>query len=131
MNLLRFSRLWFQEKSNRLWGFVFAVYWVSVVTYYLLWRAYGHVSGLRAAALMFPEVKPEQFAVLVRDIPAPPVDQTRKEQVDSFFKALYPDTFYRSVVLTDNTKVYHLNVNAKCGPCGHSSMSTKPPLWHI
>ncbi|KAL8108404.1 hypothetical protein AgCh_024751 [Apium graveolens] len=94
-----------KEKSNRLWAFVFAVYWVSFVTYYLLWRAYGHVSNLRAAALMSPEVKAEQFAVLVRDIPDPPADQTRKEQVDSYFKALYPDTFYRSMVITDNNKV--------------------------
>lgn len=109
MNLLWFSRLWLQEKSDRLWAFVFAVYWVSFVTYYLLWRAYGHVSDLRAAALMSPEVKAEQFAVLVRDIPAPPADQTRKEQVDSYFKALYPDTFYRSMVVTDNGKVYHIH----------------------
>ncbi|KAK1369010.1 Early-responsive to dehydration stress protein (ERD4) [Heracleum sosnowskyi] len=94
-----------KEKSDRLWAFVFAVYWVSVVTYYLLWRAYGHVSELRAAALMSPEVKPEQFAILVRDIPAPPVDQTRKKQVDSYFRALYPDTFFRSMVVTDYGKV--------------------------
>lgn len=109
MNLFWFSRLWLQEKSDRLWAFVFAVYWVSFVTYYLLWRAYGHVSDLRAVALMSPEVKAEQFAVLVRDIPDPPADQTRKEQVDSYFKALYPDTFYRSMVVTENNKVYCIN----------------------
>ena len=103
-----------QEKSNRLWGFVFAVYWFSFVTYYLLWKAYGHVSDLRAAALMSPEVKSEQFAVLVRDIPAPPADQTRKEQVDSYFKRLYPDTFYRSMVVTDNEKV---NVSINLALC--------------
>lgn len=91
-----------REKSPRLWVFVFAVYWVSFVTYYLLWKAYNHVSDLRAAALMSPEVKAEQFAILVRDIPAPPEGQTRKEQVDSYFKAIYPDTFYRSMVVTDN-----------------------------
>lgn len=94
-----------REKSPRLWVFVFAVYWVSFVTYYLLWKAYNHVSDLRAAALMSTEVKAEQFAVLVRDIPAPPEGQTRKEQVDSYFKAIYPDTFYRSMVVTDNKKV--------------------------
>lgn len=76
------------------------------MTYYLLWKAYNHVSDLRAAALMSSEVKAEQFAVLVRDIPPPPQGQTRKEQVDSYFKAIYPDTFYRSMVVTDNKKVY-------------------------
>lgn len=54
---------------------------------------------------MSPEVKNEQFAVVVRDIPPVPKGQTRKEQVDSYFRAIYPDTFYRSMVVTDNTKV--------------------------
>lgn len=57
---------------------------------------------------MSSEVKAEQFAVLVRDIPPPPQGQTRKEQVDSYFKAIYPDTFYRSMVVTDNKKVYQM-----------------------
>ncbi|KAL1829552.1 hypothetical protein ACET3Z_007964 [Daucus carota] len=96
-----------REKSPRLWAFVFGVYWVSFVTYYLLWKAYNHVSELRAAALMSPEAKAkaEQFAILVRDIPTPPEGQTMKEHVDSYFKAIYPDTFYRSMVVTDNKKV--------------------------
>ncbi|WOH12071.1 hypothetical protein DCAR_0831570 [Daucus carota subsp. sativus] len=94
-----------QPGSQRLWAFVFATYWVSLVTYYLLWNAYVHVSDLRAAALMAPIVRPEQFAVIVKDIPTLPQDQTRKEQVDTFFKEIYPDTFYRSMIVTDNKQV--------------------------
>lgn len=82
-----------------------ATYWVSLVAYFLLWKAYKHVSDLRAAALESPEVKAEQFAIIVRDIPPPPGGQTRKEQVDSYFKAIYPETFYRSMVVTDNKEV--------------------------
>lgn len=94
-----------EEKSPRLWAFLIAVYWVSFVSYFLLWKAYIHVSGLRAKALMSPEVKPEQFAILVRDIPHVTEGQTRKEQVDSYFKSIYPDTFYRSMVVTNNKEV--------------------------
>ncbi|XP_068657216.1 CSC1-like protein ERD4 isoform X2 [Aristolochia californica] len=94
-----------RKSSPRLWGFLFATYWVSFVTYYILWKAYRHVSQLRAAALAAPEPKPEQFTVLVRDIPPPPNGQTRKEQVDSYFRSLHPDTFYRSMVITDNKEV--------------------------
>ncbi|XVF25410.1 hypothetical protein REPUB_Repub13aG0210200 [Reevesia pubescens] len=54
---------------------------------------------------MSPEVKPEQFAVLVRDLPNVTPGQTRKEQVDSYFKSIYPDTFYRSIVVTNNKEV--------------------------
>ncbi|KAK6932124.1 CSC1/OSCA1-like, N-terminal transmembrane domain, partial [Dillenia turbinata] len=96
------------EKSSRLWAFLLATYWISLVVYYLLWKAYKHVSALRATALMSPEVRVEQFAVLVRDIPPPLEGQTRKEQVDSYFKAIYPDTFYRSLVITDNKEVNNI-----------------------
>ncbi|KAI8001478.1 CSC1-like protein ERD4 [Camellia lanceoleosa] len=68
-------------------------------------NAYNHVSDLRAAALISPEVRAEKFAILVRDIPHPPEGQTRKEQVDSYFQTIYPDTFYRSMVVTDNKEV--------------------------
>ncbi|KAK9022751.1 hypothetical protein V6N11_002994 [Hibiscus sabdariffa] len=94
-----------QEKSPRLWAFLIATYWVSVVTYFLTWKAYKHVSALRATALRSDEVKPEQFAVLVRDFPDVTPGQTRKQQVDTYFKSIYPETFYRSMVVTDNKEV--------------------------
>ncbi|XP_050233811.1 CSC1-like protein ERD4 [Mercurialis annua] len=93
------------EKSPRLWAFLLCAYWISIVTYFMLWKAYKHVLELRATALMSPEVKPEQFAVIVRDIPAVSEGQSRKEQVDSYFKSIYPEAFYRSMVATDNKQV--------------------------
>lgn len=65
---------------------------------------------MRAEALMSPEVKNEQFAVLVRDIPAPEKGQSISEQVDSYFKAIYPDTYYKSMVITDNKVVLALTL---------------------
>ncbi|XP_050368723.1 CSC1-like protein ERD4 isoform X2 [Argentina anserina] len=97
-----------QAKSARLWAFLLGVYLVSFVTYFLLWKAYKHVSDLRASALRTPDIKPEQFAVVVRDIPAVPEGQNRKEQVDSYFRAIYPDTYYKSMIVTDNKKVNKL-----------------------
>lgn len=94
------------RKSSRLWAFLGAVYWISVVTYFMLWKAYKHVASLRAEALMSSEeVLPEQFAILVRDIPSPPNGETQKEFVDSYFRDIYPETFYRSLVVTENSKI--------------------------
>ncbi|XP_047315265.1 CSC1-like protein ERD4 [Impatiens glandulifera] len=93
------------EGSPRLWAYVIAEYWVSLLTYYLLWKAYKHVSALRASALKSPELRPHQFAILVRDIPKSSQTQTIKEHVDSYFTAIYPDTFYRSMVVTNNKQV--------------------------
>ena len=64
-----------------------------------------HCTNLRAAALTNSKMKPEQFAVLVRDIPPMPKGQTRNEQVDSFFRKLHPETFYKSMVITDIKQV--------------------------
>ncbi|XP_062187496.1 CSC1-like protein ERD4 [Phragmites australis] len=93
-----------QQGSMRLWAFLLSVYWVSFVTYFILWKSYKHVSNMRATARSTPDVKPEEFAVLVRDVPRPPPDQTIKDSVDSYFRALHPDTFSRSMVVTDHTK---------------------------
>ncbi|KAM6551989.1 hypothetical protein CsatB_001797 [Cannabis sativa] len=93
------------EKSRRLWAFLVGVYCVSFVIYYLLWKAYKHVGGLRVKALMSSsQVKPEQYAVLVRDIPLHKTKST-KQQVDAFFKDIYPNTFYKSMVATNNIQV--------------------------
>ncbi|RYQ81899.1 hypothetical protein Ahy_B10g100492 isoform D [Arachis hypogaea] len=95
------------EKSNRLWAFFVCCYWFSLVALGLLWKACKHVSCLRAQALMDPNnVKPEQFAVVVRDIPAVPLGETTTEEyVHSYFKAIYPDTYYKCMIVTDNRKV--------------------------
>ncbi|KAJ0233631.1 CSC1-like protein ERD4 [Hirschfeldia incana] len=94
------------KSSSRLWAFLGAVYWVSLVTYFMLWKAYKHVAALRAEALMTSEeVLPEQFAILVRDIPSPPNGETQKEFVDSYYREIYPETFYRSLIVTENSKI--------------------------
>ncbi|KAG0497199.1 hypothetical protein HPP92_001890 [Vanilla planifolia] len=93
-----------QAKSSRLWAFLLANYWVSFVTFFVLWRSYKHASDLREAGKSSSEFRPEDYAVLVRDIPTDPQFQNRKEQVDSYFKALHPDSFYKSMVITDNKK---------------------------
>ncbi|CAI9264195.1 unnamed protein product [Lactuca saligna] len=104
-DLDKLSMAHLKEHGSRLWAFVLACYWVSFVTYFLLWKAYKHVSDLRAAALMSPEVKAEQFAILVRDIPTSSEGLSRKDQVDAYFKSIYPDTFYKSLIVTENKKV--------------------------
>ncbi|KAM0852203.1 hypothetical protein ACQ4PT_051918 [Festuca glaucescens] len=93
-----------QNGSLRLWAFLVSVYWLSFVTYFVLWKSYKHVSNLRAAARSTSDVKPEEFAVLVRDVPIPPPDQSIKDSVDSYFRALHPDTFYKAMVVTDIKK---------------------------
>ena len=72
-----------------------------------LWKTYKHVVHLRSVDQSNPEkVKPEQYAVLVRDIPAPvPGSGTIYDQVDKYFKALHPETYRACVIVTKISNV--------------------------
>ncbi|KAL4563509.1 hypothetical protein LXL04_027552 [Taraxacum kok-saghyz] len=104
-DLDKLSMAHIKEQGSRLFASAFACYWVSFTTYFLLWKAYKHVSDMRAAALMTPEVRAEQFAILVRDIPSSADGLSRKQQIDTYFKNIYPERFYKSLVVTDNKEV--------------------------
>jgi hypothetical protein len=94
-----------QNKSAKIWAFLLAAFWVSFVTFYVLWKSYKRVSALRIREQTSAKVQPEQFAVLVRDIPKPEVHQTRSEQVDSYFRKLHPGTYEKCLVACDISKV--------------------------
>lgn len=104
-DLDKLSMAHLKENGPRLFASAAACYWISVVSYYLLWKAYKHVSDLRAEVLMSPEIKAEQYAVLVRDIPSSSEGYSKKEQVDAYFRAIYPETYYKSIVVTENKAV--------------------------
>eukprot|EP01018_Ginkgo_biloba_P029931 Gb_08556 [translate_table: standard] len=93
-----------QQESTRLWIFFVAAYWVSLVTYIVLWKVYKHILKLRGREQATLKAKPEQFAVLVRDIPPVPPGETRTEQVDSYFRRLHPGTYEKSLIVTDFSK---------------------------
>ncbi|KAM2703199.1 hypothetical protein EV2_004820 [Malus domestica] len=64
--------IYFTEISMSTVGNFYLVSTGFLSSHVLLWKAYKHASNLRASALMSPQAKPEQFAILVRDIPDVP-----------------------------------------------------------
>ena len=109
------SSLILQDGSKRLWAYVIGAYWLTIVTMHRLWKTYKHVVHLRSVDQSNPQkVKYEQYAVLVRDIPAPPpgtatattATATIHGEVDKYFKALYPETYGGCVVVTKISNVY-------------------------
>eukprot|EP00246_Nothoceros_aenigmaticus_P015537 TRINITY_DN651_c0_g1_i1.p1 TRINITY_DN651_c0_g1~~TRINITY_DN651_c0_g1_i1.p1 ORF type:complete len:746 (-),score=124.95 TRINITY_DN651_c0_g1_i1:589-2826(-) len=88
-----------QEKSQRIWAFVLVAYFVSIVTYFTLLKTYKHVLALRTLHRGSAKPKPEQFTILVRDIP-PAKSGTLQDKVDAFFKKLHPDTYEKCLIVT-------------------------------
>ncbi|KAI5055700.1 hypothetical protein GOP47_0029616 [Adiantum capillus-veneris] len=91
------------NKSSRLWAFAIADYWLTIATMYVLWKSYKHVVHLRTQDQSAPKAKPQQYAVLVRDIP-PPSTGSISEEVDTFFKTLHPTTYETCIIVTNMAK---------------------------
>eukprot|EP00250_Pteridium_aquilinum_P020740 c24927_g1_i1 orf=65-2185(+) len=91
------------NKSPRLWAFAIGDYWLTIATLYVLWKSYKHVVLLRTQDQATPKARPEQYAVLVRDIP-PPASGSIEEEVDNFFRTLHPTTYETCIVVTNMAK---------------------------
>ncbi|KAJ7567053.1 hypothetical protein O6H91_02G130600 [Diphasiastrum complanatum] len=86
------------KNKSRIWAFLIAAYWLSIVTYIVLWQKYKHIINVRDQVLS-ANARPEQFTVLVQNLP-PPTNGTRSEQVDAFFRKLHPDAYEKCLVVT-------------------------------
>lgn len=91
--------------SHKIWGFLVGMFWVSFVTYYVLWRSYRRIVSLRIRRQTSAKARPEDFTVLVRNIPPPPANQTHAQHVDSFFRRLHPGSYDRCIIVKDLRKV--------------------------
>lgn len=94
-----------QPGSSKIWGFLMGMFWVSFVTYYVLWRSYRRIISLRVRRQASAKARPEDFTVLVRDIPKPPPHQTHAEHVDAFFRSVHPGSYDRCIIVKDLRKV--------------------------
>jgi hypothetical protein len=112
-----------QEQAKKLWAFLVGTYWVSIVTYVILVKHYKRMIRLRGKEQAHAHARPQQFACLVRDIPAPPKHMARREQVDAFFKKLHSDTYQTCMIVTNVKKVNHPKTKTKPNfrPKHHSS----------
>ncbi|CAK9213165.1 unnamed protein product [Sphagnum troendelagicum] len=94
--------------SMKIWAFFAAAFWVSLVTYYVLLKAYKHILKLRVQHESSQTAEPQQYAALVRDIPKPGAHETRTEQVDTFFRQLHPGTYEKCIIICKLKKALKL-----------------------
>ncbi|KAG0592601.1 hypothetical protein KC19_1G265900 [Ceratodon purpureus] len=95
--------------SPKIWGFLIGMFWVSFVTYFILLRSYRRIIDLRVRRLRrSAKARPEEFTVLVKDIPKPPANQTQAEHVDSFFRMVHPVSYARCIIVKDLRKLENL-----------------------
>ncbi|XP_047320363.1 protein OSCA1-like [Impatiens glandulifera] len=88
--------------SNRFWAHILMAYLFTFWTCYVLKTEYEKVTAMRLHFLATERRRPDQFTVLVRNVP-PDTDESVKESVEHFFLVNHPDHY-----LT-NQNVYNAN----------------------
>lgn len=81
--------------SRKIWAFLLGVFWVSFVTYYVLWKSYRRIVYMRDRAQASGYARPQQYTALVRDMPKPVGKESRAQMVDSFFARVHPGAYNR------------------------------------
>ncbi|XP_068324191.1 calcium permeable stress-gated cation channel 1 [Pyrus communis] len=94
------------DESPRFWSHIVMAYAFTIWTCYVLLKEYEKVANMRLHFLATEERRPDQFTVLVRNVP-PDSDESTSELVEHFFLVNHPDHYLTHQV------VYNANSLAK------------------
>ncbi|KAM1562390.1 hypothetical protein PS1_005225 [Malus domestica] len=93
------------DKSPRLFSHIVMAYVFTVWTCYVLLKEYEIVANMRLHFLATEERRPDQYTVLVRNVP-PDSDESTSELVEHFFLVNHPDHYLtHQVVYNANSLV--------------------------
>ncbi|XP_072967501.1 calcium permeable stress-gated cation channel 1-like isoform X2 [Typha angustifolia] len=95
------------DGSNRFWAHLVLAYVFTFWTCYILLKEYEIVASMRLHFLASEKRRPDQFTVLVRNIP-PDADESISELVEHFFLVNHPDHFLTHQVVRNANKLAKL-----------------------
>ncbi|XP_027343759.1 calcium permeable stress-gated cation channel 1-like [Abrus precatorius] len=95
------------SQSERFWGHIVMAYAFTFWTCYVLLKDYEKVASMRLDFLAAEKRRPDQFTVLVRNIPPDP-DESVSELVEHFFLVNHPDHYLTHQVVYDANKLAKL-----------------------
>ncbi|XP_039048119.1 CSC1-like protein At4g02900 [Hibiscus syriacus] len=92
------------DGSNRLWAHIIMSYLFSFWTFYMLYSEYGVLATMRLDYLASELRRPDQFTVLVQNIPPDP-DESVSEHVQHFFRVNHPDHYLTHQIVYNANKL--------------------------
>ncbi|KAI3994886.1 hypothetical protein MKX01_037437 [Papaver californicum] len=92
------------EGSQRFWTHLVMAYTFTFWTCYTLYREYECITSMRLHFLASEHCRPDQFTVLVRNVPSDP-DETVSELVEHFFLVNHPDQYLTNQVVYNANKL--------------------------
>lgn len=93
--------------SQRFWAHIIVAYVFTFWTCYVLQKEYEKVTSLRLQFLASEKRRPDQFTVLVRNVPPDP-DESVSELVEHFFLVNHPDHYLTHQVVCNANKLAKL-----------------------
>ncbi|KAK3188447.1 hypothetical protein Dsin_028008 [Dipteronia sinensis] len=94
-------------KSQRFWSHIVMAYAFTFWTCYVLRKEYEKVANMRLQFLASAKRRPDQFTVLVRNVPPDP-DESVSELVEHFFLVNHPDNYLTHQVVVNANKLAKL-----------------------
>lgn len=98
--------------SDSLWIHVGAVYLLTIIVCYLLFTEYRYIASKRIDYFCSLEPQPNQFTILVSNIPVPK-GSTVGQSVEKFFTENHPNTYLSHVVVHRKSKMWTVTNAAK------------------
>ncbi|KAL7200621.1 hypothetical protein ACSBR1_032528 [Camellia fascicularis] len=98
--------------SQRFWAHLVMAYVFSFWTCYVLYKEYKIVATLRLHFLASENRRPDQFTVLVRNVPPDP-DESVSEHVEHFFCVNHPDHYLSHQIVYNANKLANIVAQKK------------------
>ncbi|KAK7242974.1 hypothetical protein RIF29_37756 [Crotalaria pallida] len=98
--------------SKRFWAHIVMSYVFSFWTCYSLYKEYKNIARMRLRFLASERRRPDQFTVLVRNVPPDP-DESVSEHIEHFFCVNHPDHYLMHQVVYNANKLASIVANKK------------------
>ncbi|CAI9279902.1 unnamed protein product [Lactuca saligna] len=95
------------QGSHRFWAHVIMAYAITFWTCFALKKEYETVANMRLHFLQSEKRRPDQFTVLVKNVP-PDADESVSEAVEHFFLVNHPDNYLTHQVVLNANKLAKL-----------------------
>ncbi|KAJ8748817.1 hypothetical protein K2173_011375 [Erythroxylum novogranatense] len=102
-----------ERRSDRLWVHFACLWFISFYAMFLLYKEYKAILVKRVQQLRNLRHRPDQFTVLVRQIPSCLEHKRLGFSVDHFFSKYYPNSYLSHQVLYDAKDIENLSDQAK------------------
>ena len=88
-----------------MWAHAVGAWWLTISTLYILLHAYSSVSRMRGRYAGLERPLPDQYAVLVRDIPSPPPAVASHQLIHDRLQRSHQGNFERALLVPKLAKV--------------------------